>query len=502
MNGKVIDEEEMIRRRNLIDLANAKNIGNPYESEMCERFIMNFSHPVFCFLLKYKYEYCEGKSHHGCGDIVFSSKKKVHNTIKSEVLIIEAKYLDLRSTGPNQCVKRTKHRKKGIEQLNESMKQWKLKNQKDNIYGSILINERRGIAIYDLTNKKIIIGYLYLAEEWYHLDSFNFIQDEIFNFDIRKLLNTDIGDDEDNETEDFDENQNSYERDTFDRIEIDKEEMNIRRNLIASANKKNIGKTIEKESNLCERFIMNFNHPVFRYLLKYEYEYYEGFSDKGSGDIVFSSEKKEEKLSLTRKVLIIEAKYLDHLSSGRNHCGKRTKHRKKVIEQVNTSMKHWKLNYECDDIYGSILINESYASGIKNILVPEIYGASKSEKIYLSYAKICKFFDSIDSIEYDGKFNFDLVNMMTSSHDSQEEDQCRYNFKSYLSDDEDNNNESENSVLSENEDFFLPCESEDDLKEMLDLFQNNSIKPTPFHLSAQRHPRPLIPTGINTMSWW
>jgi len=316
------------------------------------------------------------------------------------------------------------------------------------------------------------------------LDSFNFIQDDIFNFDIKKLLNTDSGDDKNNQnlftsihnTEDFVENQNSCEdlllRDTFDGIEIDEEEMIIRRKLIALANMKNIGKTIEKESDLCKRFILNFRHPVFRYLLEYEYEYYEGFSDKGSGDIVFSSEKKGGNFSETRKVLIIEAKYLDRLSSGRNKCVKRTKHRKKVIEQVNTSMKHWKLKYECDDIYGSILINESYAAEIKNILIPEIYDASNNEKIYLSYTKNCYCFNSINSIEY-GKFNFDLVNMMTSS-DSQDEDQCRYNLKSYLCDDE-YNNESENSILRENHDFSLPGENEDeneiDLEELLDLLK-------------------------------
>ena len=138
MNGKVssvfIDKEEMIRRRKLIYLANVIKVGNQNESEMCERFILNFRHPTFRFLLKYKYEYYEGKSHCGRGDIVFSSKKKEQDIFKSEVLIIEAKYLDLYATGPNQCGKRTKHRKKGIKQLNESMKQWKLKNQKDNIY--------------------------------------------------------------------------------------------------------------------------------------------------------------------------------------------------------------------------------------------------------------------------------------------------------------------------------------------------------------------------------
>jgi len=316
------------------------------------------------------------------------------------------------------------------------------------------------------------------------LDSFNFIQDDIFNFDIKKLLNTDTGDDKYNQnlftsihnTEDFVENQNTCEdlllRDTFNGIEIDEEEMIIRRKLIALANIKNIGKTIEKESDLCKRFILNFRHPVFRYLLEYEYEYYEGFSDKGSGDIVFSSEKKGGNFSETRKVLIIEAKYLDRLSSGKNKCVKRTKHRKKVIEQVNTSMKHWKFKYKCDDIYGSILINESYAAEIKNILIPEIYDASNNEKIYLSYTKNCYCFNSINSIEY-GKFNFDLVNMMTSS-DSQDEDQCRYNLKSYLCDDE-YNNESENSILRENHDFSLPGENEDeneiDLEELLDLLK-------------------------------
>ena len=93
---------------------------------------------------------------------------------------------------------------------------------------------------------------------------------------------------------------------------------------------------------------------------------------------------------------------------------------------------------------------------------------------------------------------------LSLSHDSQDEDQCRYNLKSYLSDDEDNY-ESENSILSENEDFFLPSESEDDLEEMRDLFQKSSIKPieiTPFLLSPQRHPQPLLPTGICTCSFW
>lgn len=85
------------------------------------------------------------------------------------------------------------------------MKQWKLKNQKDNIHEPKDYN----IPIYDLTNI-----HLYLTESWYHLDSFNFIQDEIFYCDIRKLFDTDSGDDENNQnlftfihnTEDFDEN--------------------------------------------------------------------------------------------------------------------------------------------------------------------------------------------------------------------------------------------------------------------------------------------------------
>ena len=117
------------------------------------------------------------------------------------------------------------------------MKQWHFMYQKDNIYGSILINEPDNIPVYHLINKQII-GYLYYAKRWYHLDSFTFNKDEAFNFDFRKMSNSNCSNDEINVK---DENQNSSEdlllRDTFDEIEIDEEEMILRRRLIDRANK-------------------------------------------------------------------------------------------------------------------------------------------------------------------------------------------------------------------------------------------------------------------------
>lgn len=139
------------------------------------------------------------------------------------------------------------------------------------------------------------------------------------------------------------------------------------------------------EGKLCELFILNFWHPTFRYLLKYEYEVVERRSDLGAGDIVFCSHKDsdQELRTVPRQVLIIEAKFLNQ-DRTKTAKTKRTKSRKMVNEQVSKYMNEWKLRHSHDEVYGAILMNErcSVLGSIK--ICDETYLSNKISDISLS----------------------------------------------------------------------------------------------------------------------
>ena len=116
------------------------------------------------------------------------------------------------------------------------------------------------------------------------------------------------------------------------------QEFQRRERLIEEANHKNKGKSIENEAATCESFIRVSKNPSFSYLVAYEWEYEEGHSNLGAGDLVFSF---SPDMSTTCNVLVIEAKYLN-LKAGRTARDARTEHRKKVGLQVRSSMDAWK----------------------------------------------------------------------------------------------------------------------------------------------------------------
>lgn len=138
-------------------------------------------------------------------------------------------------------------------------------------------------------------------------------------------------------------------------FEEQKEEENRSRINLIEANGKS-----GNEGKLSELFILNFWHPTFRYLLRYEYLVEGKRADLGAGDIVFGSyrDSDQELRTVPRQVLIIEAKYINLIDGGKTVRKRRTEHRKKVSEQVIKYMKDWKYRNPNDEVYGAILMNE------------------------------------------------------------------------------------------------------------------------------------------------
>ena len=160
------DEEDQ-RKGIFIQRANDKNQGkfNANEADMCERFIHNYKDRAFFYLVAYEWDHVEGMSNLGAGDLVFSSNRDL--SAPCEVLVIEAKYLDLDWSG-SIGKPRKNHRDKVRKQIHKVQKQvwssmdaWKRLHSSHTVYGAILMNK----PVSDLgSNPPITMG-IYLSNK-------------------------------------------------------------------------------------------------------------------------------------------------------------------------------------------------------------------------------------------------------------------------------------------------------------------------------------------------
>ena len=98
-----------------------------------------------------------------------------------------------------------------------------------------------------------------------------------------------------------------------------------------------------------------FEHPVAA-----EWEYRPGFTNLGRGDLVFASSP-AARWSVDHEpadVLIVEIKHMRE-DSGATARVKRTKGRKKVVEQVENSMRAWARRHPDDHIFGLPYMNDN-----------------------------------------------------------------------------------------------------------------------------------------------
>ncbi len=109
---------------------------------------------------------------------------------------------------------------------------------------------------------------------------------------------------------------------------------------------------------------MNYQDPKYHHLVGIEWDYYEGRTDLGVGDLVFSSSSSFRDESYTEEkiqTLVIEAKYFQQ-DSGRTARVRRTKHRSKVREQLTQSIAAWERKFPSHEVIGAILSNEGFSS--------------------------------------------------------------------------------------------------------------------------------------------
>lgn len=102
--------------------------------------------------------------------------------------------------------------------------------------------------------------------------------------------------------------------------------MNIKR--LDKYNREQVAKRRDGEGRIMKQLLdeghLNETYP---FLFAYEYDIVENRTEYGKGDLLFCDHT-------YNKFLVVECKYLDHMSTGRTQCTKRNKHKKELKKQV------------------------------------------------------------------------------------------------------------------------------------------------------------------------